>query len=132
MQLDIFESRRARERGVTKARRGTDPEWRATYARSCYAFLASTAVGGTFTGEDLRMYATNRGLPKPPHHNVWGACANSVLREWFNMGMIVDAGFGQLKTVRSHARRTPLYRRTGWLQVELPDTPPDQQERRDA
>ena len=65
--------------------------------------------GVQVTGEDIRFIAESMNI-HPEHHNAWGASINAVLQK----GLIVDTGkHTSLKDPSSHARRTPVYKRTG-------------------
>lgn len=65
------------------------------------------ALPKSFTGtaEEIRLEIK---VPPPHHHNAWGA----LIRVAVKRGLLAEIGMGQMKTKRSHARRTPLYLRT--------------------
>jgi hypothetical protein len=76
-----------------------------TYARA--AIVAHLPDGWRGTAEDCRVALLRAGVEPPHHHNAWGAliksCIPLILRptgEWRNM-----------RTEKSHARSTPVYRR---------------------
>lgn len=65
--------------------------------------------GWTGTGEDLRLRLRRDGLPAPHHHNAWGALINTcVKQEW----LVWTGELAQMRTAKSHARATKIYRRT--------------------
>jgi hypothetical protein len=58
------------------------------------------------TGEDLKVWLLRNGLPKPKHHNAWGA----LIRSAATSGMIVLTGRTiKMKLANSHARRNPIW-----------------------
>lgn len=111
LQLDIFSGRQQRDLGIQAATGNEREDWRDAYGKMVDAFFAATPIGQTFTGESLRLNCVRWGLADPHHHNVWGACARGVLKAWLKAGRIEEAGMGQMVDVRSHARRTPMYRK---------------------
>jgi hypothetical protein len=60
-----------------------------------------------YTGEDIRLIV-ERIIGKPHHHNAWGA----VIRTSLKRNYIVATGeYRAMKIIKSHARKTPVYRR---------------------
>jgi hypothetical protein len=68
-------------------------------------------AGWEGTGEDIRLHLL-RLLEPPHHHNAWGALVNHCVKagwlEW-------TGSIRNMRTRRSHARSTKVYRRT-WQQ----------------
>jgi hypothetical protein len=67
--------------------------------------LAALPLGWQGTGESIRL-----ALPvEPPHHhNAWGA----VIKKALDRGLLTPTGkFEHMRTKKSHARKTPVYRR---------------------
>jgi len=61
-----------------------------------------------WTGEDIRLTLTDT-VGHPHHHNAWGALINRAIRA----KLIHPTGqYVPMKTGKSHARRTPVYRRS--------------------
>jgi len=59
-----------------------------------------------WTGEDIRL-AIEEQIGKPHHHNAWGALISSAIRD----KLIIPTGkYVAMRTVKSHARKTPVYR----------------------
>jgi hypothetical protein len=60
------------------------------------------------TAEDLRLRLVSDGCPFPHHHNAWGALVMSAVKR----GMLKPTGrMAKMKTPKSHARKTSVYRR---------------------
>jgi len=61
------------------------------------------------TGEDIRLNILER-VGMPHHHNAWGALIKSALKQ----GVLIPTGeYRAMKTRKSHARKTPVYRIKG-------------------
>jgi hypothetical protein len=54
-----------------------------------------------FMAEDVRAFAYERGLPRPPHDRAWGAVFIAAKR----MGLIVFSRFALVSNAKAH--RTP-------------------------
>lgn len=66
--------------------------------------IANTS--GEATGEQIRMQVEPLAGP-PHHHNAWGALVRTATAR----GLIEFAGrYENMRTPKSHARRTPVYR----------------------
>lgn len=63
-------------------------------------------VGFEGTGEDIRLTVEER-IGKPHHHNVWGALTAQLVKQ----RVLHEIGRVHMKTEKSHARRTPLYKK---------------------
>lgn len=111
-QVDLFESRRRRERGMAKVVSNTDPEWKASVRSLCEAYLNRPAVARRlFTAEDLREYCENV-LPQPHHPNAWSANLGGLIRSWKSRGLIEQVGSQEARRPMAHARLMRCYRVT--------------------
>ena len=60
---------------------------------------------GEYTGEDLRVLISNKGI-LPHHPNAWGAVIMTLVR----CGVLTKTGsYSKMKIKGSHARQTPVY-----------------------
>lgn len=94
-------------RGARDAGLGAVREKSGTWFDRAMAAVIALAPEWVGTGEDLRLLLTERCGP-PHSHYVWGALiAQAVEREYLHpTGRRVP-----MRTVKSHARRTDVYRR---------------------
>ena len=61
-----------------------------------------------WTGEDIRL-TLETIVGSPHHHNAWGALTKMALQA----KLIIPTGrYVPMKTGKSHARKTPVYRRS--------------------
>lgn len=60
-----------------------------------------------FMGEDIRAFATQRGLPAPPHLRAWGG----VLTRAAKSGAIRKIGFSNVKDPNGHRGAATLWER---------------------
>lgn len=71
-------------------------------------FIERLPQGWVGTGEDLRHAALDAGLPRPPHHNAWGAAVMHAVRkkqlQW--TGKVLP-----MRDRSSHGRMTRQYAR---------------------
>ncbi len=100
-----------RDEGIERVQKGTSPLWHARYNRLCAEMLLLLPPGSTFTGEAFRLYATDRGLPPPHHHNVWGADARGYVTACIRLGLIEIVGRDKATDPKAHARSYPTYRK---------------------
>lgn len=78
--------------------------------RRALSYIRVLTPGEEFTGEQIKLSVLEMGLEPPEHHNAWG----SVIKMALKRGMLEPTGeYRNTETVRSHARRTPVYRRLG-------------------
>ena len=102
-QPDLFEGRAARDEALERVAMNSG-----AWMDSALAMIAYLPAGIEMTGEAIRVYLRERGLPPPHHHNVWGALIASAIKRQ----LLAETGrYGQMRMKRSHARKTPLYRR---------------------
>ena len=99
--FDLAAARAARDEALERVLDPND-DWKTR----CFK-LAPHYPEQVFTGEALRLWLTEHA-GSPHHHNAWGGLVNGLKRA----GIIIDLNrLGQMKTKKSHARRTPLYRK---------------------
>jgi len=61
-----------------------------------------------WTGEDIRL-TLEMTVGSPHHHNAWGSLILRAIRD----KLIIPTGrYVPMKTGKSHARKTPVYRRS--------------------
>jgi hypothetical protein len=99
--FDLPQSRAERDRALARVEYNAE-----NFNRLARAVLRNLKPG-YYTGEDIRRLISKRGY-KPHHHNAWGA-----LIRWALQGRILSetGEYEQMRDVKSHARRTPLYRK---------------------
>lgn len=66
------------------------------YAQACPEFMT----------EQLRVWAHDEGLPKPPDNRAWGAVVNRAVRD----GIIVRDRFENIRIPPSHSRPMPVWK----------------------
>ena len=89
--------------------------WRA----QIIAFIEDLPMGWVGTGEDIRHAALEAGIPRPPHHNAWGAAIMHAVKNkhWLRWtGRVLS-----MKDKSSHARLTREYVRLDEDQGSLDD-----------
>ena len=76
--------------------------------KACRA-MRFLSVRRDWTGEDIRL-TLETVVGAPHHHNAWGA----LIKRAINEGLIHYTGkHVHMRTLKSHARQTPVYRATG-------------------
>lgn len=97
------EGQKARDEALERVLR-RDWIWRA----QIMDFIENLPQGWVGTGEDLRHAALDAGLPRPPHHNAWGAAVmTAVRRGWLQWtGKVLP-----MRDRSSHGRITRQYAR---------------------
>jgi len=80
------------------------------HAGDNWQFLARLVVrtmhGQTVTGEDIRLRCAELNI-NPHHANAWGAFVSLMVKE----GKLIPTGkYVPMKAVKSHARKTALYK----------------------
>jgi hypothetical protein len=104
LTLDDVLARRARDDALARVGGGAG-SWMGE-ARALAGHLLPPGWEGT--GEDLRLALTEAGLRAPHHHNAWGALVLGLVAR----GLLARTGqMRGMRTARSHARRTAVYRR---------------------
>jgi hypothetical protein len=59
----------------------------------------------TFMTEDLRFWAYNNGLPKPPNEKAWG----SIIIKAVRAGVITHQGYRKVNNPQAHARPASVW-----------------------
>src|SRR5262245_8323860 len=102
-QFDLFGSRSAHDEALARITAHAG-DWITIALRT----MLHIEAGPDLTGENIRQQLLAMGCPPPHHHNAWGA----LIREAVQRGILADTGrYAQMASKRSHARRTPVYRR---------------------
>jgi hypothetical protein len=103
-QFDLFGGRAERDAALARVSANAGNDWMA----AAFACLLRLERDLDHTGESIRTQLMAMGCPPPHHHNAWGA----LIRCGITRGVLVDTGrYSQMESRRSHARRTPVYRR---------------------
>jgi hypothetical protein len=110
LQLDIFESNAARDKGIKKAVDHAD-DVNENWAEGAYQFLLKflSIHIGSFMAEEVRSYAALMDFPLPPSARAWGGVIAKAARE----GLIEGRGYAPVRNVKAH--RTPA---RVWVQVK--------------
>jgi hypothetical protein len=104
LNYDLFGSRRARDQGISLVS-GNAP----TFMARGIAFITGLPPGN-YTSEDINARLENAGII-PHTDKAYGALTRHAVR----LGLLEDTGMvRQMKKVKSHARRTPVWRRSLW------------------
>lgn len=102
-QFDLFGSKAARDAAIAQV------EENAGDFMDCALFLLENGIedDALVTGETVRKIVTAVGIV-PHHPNAWGALIRTAVKR----GLLIETGqWRQMEDIRSHARRTPLYRK---------------------
>lgn len=105
-QLDLVASLEARDAGIAQVS-DSHVAW-IEDARDGIRWLRSNGMLPLeVTGEDIRVALLAAGMPAPKRPHAWGA----LMRTLATGGAIEDTGRSvHMRDVRSHARRTPVWR----------------------
>lgn len=69
-------------------------------------FAIANLPDGDVTGEHVRVTLIAKNI-RPHHPNAWGALVRTAVR----LGLLIETGlYTHMTDVRSHARRTAIYR----------------------
>lgn len=95
------------ERGIARSAAHAGSEW-VESAVHYVAWYCRTARGkiAVSTVEEIREWATAKGLPDPPDRRAWGSAARAAIRQ----GIIAPTG-GYAPARSSHGSGKRLYRR---------------------
>lgn len=74
------------------------PDW-SEQASGMFALYAQAHQGRVFMTEDVRIWAEQQGLPRPPDARAWGHIATMALRD----GVVAKAGMANCKRASGHA-----------------------------
>lgn len=100
--MDLFEAADARDRALKLV-----SEHAGDFMQRGEAAIRALPAGWRGTGEELRLYVEALGI-EPHHHNAWGALIRvCVTAKWIRW----TGEHEHMKTAKSHARLTPVYRR---------------------
>lgn len=106
-QLDIFQARQARDKGMKRA---VDHANRANvdWGDKVYALLKDFVrrYSGPFLFEDFRNSIAGL-VPEPPHKRAYGSVAAKAAR----LGLITRVGYSQVKNVKAHCAMSTVWRR---------------------
>lgn len=99
--VDLAQSRAARDHAIAQV-----TESHGSWVDDAIQALAPLVRSGReMTGEDIRVWLLDQGFPEP-HPNAWGGLTIALCKR----RVIQDTGrLGQMKSRRSHARRTPIW-----------------------
>jgi hypothetical protein len=98
------EARAARDKALKKVVANAGQQWQAE-ALDSLRYYAKTH--GNIIAEDFRVWWLRRGNDKPHHHNAWGALFRIAAQQgWLEMTNTIRS----MSTVRSHARKSPVWR----------------------
>jgi len=102
--VDLFDAREARDRAVEQVSHNAG-RW---VDRALEMVSRVIPPRAEVTSEEIRFALTDNGLEAPHHYNAWGALTVAAVKR----GLLVDTGrLGQMRGPKSHARRTPIWRR---------------------
>lgn len=102
LQLDVFESSRARDEGIERAKAHADEvskDWSERAGKLLIEFMEHHV--GPFMVEELRSYAALVDFDLPAHSRAWGG----VIRSAAFKGLVERVGIQNTSSVKSH--RTP-------------------------
>jgi hypothetical protein len=70
------------------------------------AVILERLSGNECLAEEFRRVCEEAGI-RPHHHNAWGSLTNQLVKA----GILIDTGrLGKSTSLRSHARRQPIWR----------------------
>lgn len=99
--LDFAASKAARDEALQRvtAHAGTE------FMKVGLEAIARLPIGDV-TGEHIRVTLIGKNI-RPHHPNAWGALVRSAVK----LGLLIETGlYTKMTDVRSHARRTAIYR----------------------
>ena len=78
----------------------------AEFMEAAKAVILERLSGTECLAEEMRRVCEEAGVV-PHHHNAWGSLTNHLVKA----GILIDTGrLGKSTSVRSHARRQPIWR----------------------
>ena len=103
---DLFEATKLRDNGIKISADNAERVhngWhgKADFLLSEFLCFKRHSADNKFLGEDVRKYAEDQGLAKPPSDRAWG----SVMVRAARCGKVIKAGYAL--TTNSRAHRTP-------------------------
>lgn len=107
--LDLFaEGQAGRDEGMTQAvdhADAVDPGWSTKAAQMLLDYLPTAT--GQFIAPEVRAWAYDRGLSKPPTNMAWGA----VFMSFSKRGLIRRAGYTQYGDKTMHTQSVAVWER---------------------
>ena len=100
--FDYAASKAARDQGLEQVSMNATE-----FMAKALAEIAALPPGWHGTGEDARRMIEGRGI-EPHHHNAWGALIRTAVAKRILIG---TGHYISMRSVKSHARRTQVYRR---------------------
>lgn len=101
-EFDFGPAREARDEALERVVAHSPEIWKMNY---CRLMSERPDLGPSFIAEDFRLYATPL-IGKPHTHKSWGGMWNSAIHKGW---VIPTRAQGQMKTIKSHAKSSPLY-----------------------
>ena len=102
MTDDLFSAAGLRDQALQQVAQRSGRWW-----QDAIRAVQALPAGFEGTGEDIRLELERQGL-RPHHHNAWG----SMVRRCMQLGLLKKTGKRRaMKTPKSHARPTDVYRR---------------------
>lgn len=109
-QMTFEDGKNYRDRGIQKAIDHANENSLAWSHRAFIMLERFLMINGPtfeFMGENIRIYAEQNGLEKPPTNNAWGG----IIRKAAHQNLIECVGFREAKTVSSHASARRVWKR---------------------
>ena len=101
---NIDTARAARDVGMARVRNNNP-----IYIKQARALIITQLPAILGTGEDIRVKMMPFITVEPSSMNVWGSIISGLVKD----GILADTGIqGQMKTKKSHARKSTIYHRT--------------------
>lgn len=95
-------SEAARDQGIAMVARNAGT----AFMEQAKAVILERLSGTECLAEEMRRVCEEAGI-QPHHHNAWGSLTNQLVRA----GVLIDTGrLGKSTSLRSHARRQPIWR----------------------
>jgi hypothetical protein len=106
IQLDVFESRQARDEGMDRALTKANNQ-SSNWGNDAYELLKKYLKHhpGKFQCEDVRSFAAVEDFPLPENSRSWGAIFNRAITE----GLINKVGIGPVKNKKAHRANANIY-----------------------
>jgi hypothetical protein len=102
IQPDLFDAVSSRDEAIKTVLENAGHDWK----DKALHIIAAMPKGMLATGEDLRLSIADK-IGNPHHHNAYGALIMNAVRK----GYLMQTGkYVRMRTPKSHARATPLYR----------------------
>lgn len=108
MQRELFTGQQLKQEGMQRATENADRThegWSEKALSLLKEFVCKT--DGGFMGEDVREYATAKGLDVPPSKRAWG----NVMVTAKAKGIIRSVSIGPVKNPKAHNANATVWRR---------------------